>query len=65
MNIDEYYISDIIDKNNYIERDNQIILKNSNIINTKEILKKFLKKIILFYLVEKKNINVELVIILK
>ena len=41
LNIDEYYVSNIIDKNIFKERENQIILKNTNIINIDKILKKY------------------------
>ena len=44
LNIDNYYVSDIINKENYIERDNQIILKSSNIINLDSILKNIFMK---------------------
>ena len=44
LNINEYYVSNIIDKNNFKERDNQILLKSSNIINIDKILKQVFKK---------------------
>ena len=44
LNIDEYYITDIINKNIFIERDDQTILKSSNIINIESILKKIFIK---------------------
>ena len=42
LNIDKYYVSDIINKDNFIERPNQIILKSSNIINLDTILQNLL-----------------------
>ena len=52
MNIDEYYVSNIIDKNNFKEQKNQIILKNTNIINIDSILNK------IFNETEKLNIKI-------
>ena len=63
LNIDEYYITDIINKNNFIQRDDQTILKSSNIINIDTILKKiFTKGDIPILGKKRRNIDIEEVI---
>ena len=61
LNIDEYYVSNIIDKNIFKERENQIILKNTNIINIDKILKKILKNTKISDIKINKKSNVEII----